>query len=183
MSKQVLRLRPQLIEVRSSITINASKEIVWDEVVSSSLPPPDEFIFKTGIAYPIRAEIDGEGVGAVRYCVFSTGRFVEPIEVWDEPNFLQFSVTHSPPPMKELSIYSQIHPPHLEGFLKSRKGQFKLIEIGKNKTLVQGTTWYENKMWPETYWKFWSDYIIHKIHMRVLSHIKYSSEQNFRQAT
>ena len=78
--------------------------------------------------------------------------------------------------MKELSIYSQIHPAHLDGFLKSKKGQFKLIEIDKNTTLLQGTTWYENTMWPESYWNLWSDYIIHNIHTRVLKHIKTTSE-------
>lgn len=171
-----LNLKPSLNEVKSSIVINAGKHIVWDEVITSDLPAPDEFIFKTGIAYPIKAEIDGKGVGTVRYCIFSTGKFVEPIEVWDEPHLLKFSVTHSPPPMKELSIYSQIHPAHLDGFLKSKKGQFKLIEIDKNTTLLQGTTWYENTMWPESYWNLWSDYIIHKIHTRVLKHIKTTSE-------
>lgn len=33
------------------------------------------------------------------------------------------------------------------------KGQFKLIEIDKNTTLLEGTTWYENRMWPGAYWK------------------------------
>jgi hypothetical protein len=169
-----------LNKVQSSIVINASKQIVWDEVVTSDLPPPDEFIFKTGIAYPIKAQIDGKGVGAVRYCIFSTGKFVEPIEVWDKHRLLKFSVTHSPPPMKELSIYSDIHPPHLDGFLKSEKGQFKLMQIDKNTTLLEGTTWYENKMWPEAYWKLLSDYIIGKIHNRVLKHIKASSESLYK---
>jgi len=31
---------------------------------------------------PIRAEIFGSGPGAIRHCTFSTGPFVEPIEVW-----------------------------------------------------------------------------------------------------
>lgn len=82
--------------------------------------------------------------------------------------------------MKELSIYTGVHPHHLDGFLKSRRGQFQLTKIDENKTLLVGTTWYENKMWPESYWKIWSDYIIHKIHMRVLKHIKSSSEEKYK---
>ena len=57
-----------------------------------SFPPlaePGDRLFRTGIAYPTRAEIHGHGVGAVRHCVFSTGTFVEPIEVWDEPLLLR----------------------------------------------------------------------------------------------
>ena len=51
---------------------------------------PDEWLFQTGLAYPVRAEIQGRGVGRVRTCEFSTGPFVEPIEVWDEPRLLRF---------------------------------------------------------------------------------------------
>ena len=62
------------------------------------------------MACPISAEIEGKGVGAVRHCIFTTGAFVEPITVWDEPNTLAFDVTEQPPPMKELSPYD-IRPP------------------------------------------------------------------------
>ena len=49
------------------------------------LPEPTDWLFRVGIAYPMRARIQGTGVGAVRYCEFSTGAFIEPIEVWKEP--------------------------------------------------------------------------------------------------
>jgi hypothetical protein len=42
--------------------------------------------------------------------------------------------------------------------------------------LLEGTTWYENKIKPAFYWNIWSDFIVHKIHKRVLSHIKSESE-------
>jgi hypothetical protein len=38
------------------------------------------------LAYPTEAHPDGSGPGSVRYCQFSTGSFVEPITVWDEPH-------------------------------------------------------------------------------------------------
>jgi hypothetical protein len=31
-------------------------------------------------------------------------------------------------------------------------------------------------MWPAVYWHIWSDYIIHRIHLRVLNHIKQAAE-------
>jgi hypothetical protein len=31
-------------------------------------------------------------------------------------------------------------------------------------------------MWPAAYWHLWSDYIIHRIHGRVLDHIKTLAE-------
>jgi hypothetical protein len=55
------------------------------------------------------------GVGAVRRCEFSTGAFVEPVQVWDEPRLLRFSVTQTPSPMEELTPYHHIETPHLNG--------------------------------------------------------------------
>lgn len=162
--------------VTTSIEINAAPEIVWKNVVVfPQLEEPTELIFKAGIAYPINAHINGHGVGAIRYCNFSTGSFVEPITVWDEPNVLGFDVTEQPEPMKELSIYD-IHPPHLNGYWASKRGEFKLTKLPNGNTRIDGTTWYVNKIKPDFYWTLWSDYIVHTIHERVLEHIKNQSE-------
>ena len=167
-----------LYEVKTSVVINASPEKIWPNLVAfTELPPPDERLFRTGIAYPVRAEIEGRGVGAVRRCVFSTGAFVEPIEVWDEPRLLRFGVTAQPPVMQEVSPYDDLRPPHLENYLHSRRGQFLLTPLSDGTTLLEGTTWYENRFWPGAYWHLWSDHIIHQIHLRVLDHIKHLAEQ------
>jgi Polyketide cyclase / dehydrase and lipid transport len=103
--------RPDVFEVHSSIEIAAPPERVWKNVVTfSELPPPTEWYFKTGIAYPMRAGVVGIGPGAVRYREFSTGPFVEPIQVWDEPHLLRFSVIQNPAPSKEWSPYPKIVP-------------------------------------------------------------------------
>ncbi len=167
-----------LLEVKSLVIIDASREKVWRNVVTfSELPPPTEMIFKLGVAYPIRAEISGCGVGAIRHCNFSTGPFVEPIEVWDEPSLLKFSVTKNPEPMQEWTPYREVHPAHLDGYLESRAGQFRLVSLDGGRTLLEGTTWYHHRLWPSVYWKLWSDHIIHTIHLRVLDHIKRLSEK------
>lgn len=167
-----------LFAVRSTIDIHAPPQAVWNNVIAfSKLPPPTEPIFRTGIAYPVRAKIYGRGVGAVRHCIFSTGPFVEPIEVWDEPHRLKFGVTAQPQPMFETSFHKHVEPPHLDGFLRSRQGQFLLTTLPDGGTRLEGTTWYQHHMWPAGYWRLWSDTIIHEIHMRVLRHIKHLSEQ------
>lgn len=171
--------KPDIFQVRSSVEIAAPPERVWNHVVTfSELPPPSEWYFKTGIAYPIRARIEGAGPGAVRYCEFSTGPFVEPIQVWDEPHLLRFSVTQNPAPMNEWSPYANVMPRHLHGYLISKQGQFLLTPLPNGHTLLEGTTWYQHGLWPETYWTVWSQAIIHRIHMRVLNHIKRLSESD-----
>jgi hypothetical protein len=167
------RPQPGVFVVKSAIEINAPPEKVWQKVVAfAEIPPPQETLFRAGIAYPIRAEISGHGPGAVRHCVFSTGPFVEPITVWDEPHLLRFSVTENPAPLRELTPYGHIEPKHLHGYFESHQGQFLLTELPGGRTRLEGTTWYSHSIWPETYWHWWSDYIIHRIHMRVLNHIR-----------
>lgn len=169
---------PPVVNVVTEIVINATKQDVWNEVVAfSEIDEPTELLFKTGIAYPIRAEIDRAGVGAIRKCNFTTGCFVEPITIWDEPNVLEFSVLDQPPPMVEWSIYDNLEIAHLDDYFKSVKGQFKLEELPNGKTRLVGTTWYHHSVWPSMYWKLWSDYILHRIHLRVLTHIKNKVEK------
>lgn len=176
--EHMAQLEPPLREVRTSVEINAPPEQVWRHLVAfAELPRPTERLFHTGIAYPMRAEINGQGVGAVRHCVFSTGSFVEPIEVWDEPRLLRFAVAAQPPVMDEMSPHPHLTPPHLNSYLQSRKGQFLLKRLPNGHTLLEGTTWYQNSFWPGLYWNLWSDYIIHRIHWRVLDHIKNLAEQ------
>jgi uncharacterized membrane protein YhaH (DUF805 family) len=163
---------PQFM-VTTVVEIDAPPEVVWRHVISfSDIPEPRDWLFKTGVAYPMRARISGSGPGAIRYCEFSTGAFVEPIEIWDEPRLLKFAVTQNPPPMKEWTLWANVHPPHLDNFLVSNAGQFRLIPLPGGRTRLEGTTWYRHHMWPAAYWQLWSDFIIHRIHTRVLNHVK-----------
>jgi len=141
-AERALKPPAPLYAVTTSVIINAPAETVWREVVSfDRIDEPPDWIFRAGIACPTRAVISGQGTGAVRHCVFSTGTFVEPIEVWNEPRRLEFSVSSNPPAMTEWTPYSSIHPPHLEGFLVSERGQFLLTSLGPRRTLLEGTTW------------------------------------------
>jgi hypothetical protein len=168
---------PPLMSVTTSVVIDAPPEMVWPNVVSFTIIPAQrDWILHTGVAYPVRARIDGHGVGAIRHCIFSTGEFVEPIEVWDENHLLRFSVADQPEPMEELSPYPRLKPAHLHGYLRSREGELRLTALPAGKTLLEGTTWYTDRIWPSRYWQVWSDMIVHHIHLRVLNHIKNLSE-------
>ena len=173
---------PPVFVVRTTIDIQAPPEKVWQQVVAfTEIPPPTEWMFRAGIAYPVRAEMLGTGVGAERHCVFSTGAFVEPIEVWDQPRRLKFSVETNPAPMEEWTPYPHIEPPHLHGFLVSNGGQFLLTALPNGGTRLEGTTWYRHTLWPATYWRLWSDTVMHRIHMRVLRHIREEAEKGSRE--
>ncbi|HZQ55204.1 MAG TPA: SRPBCC family protein [Bryobacteraceae bacterium] len=177
------KARPPVFQVRTQIVVHATPEEVWQHVITfPDLPEPREWYFHTGLAYPQRAHIDGSGPGAVRYCEFSTGAFVEPIDVWDEPHLLRFRVTANPAPVAEWSPYGAIQPKHLHGYLVSRHGQFRLAPLPNGNTLLEGTTWYQHGLWPAQYWRWWSDAIIHRIHLRVLNEVRILAERGARRA-
>ena len=166
-----------LHEVRSSIDIAAPPDVVWRHVIAfRPIAEPSDLVFRAGIAYPRSARIEGSGVGAVRYCVFSTGAFVEPITRWEPERRLTFDVTQAPPPLREFSVYPNVTPPHLNGYLRPRRGEFRLVPLEGGLTRLEGSTWYEIEMAPEGYWQLWSDSLIRRIHRRVLDHIKRESE-------
>jgi uncharacterized membrane protein YhaH (DUF805 family) len=172
-----LPAQPPEYAVETSIDIDAPRERVWSEVVAfSQMPPPTELLFRSGIAYPMRAEIDGHGVGAVRRCVFSTGAFVEPIEVWDEPQRLEFSVAAQPRALNELMPWPGADPPHVTDYFVSRRGRFDLVALDGGGTRLVGTTWYTHRIWPAAYWRLYSDWLLHRIHRRVLEHIRDEAE-------
>jgi len=158
--------------VVSRVIVDAPPERVWPHVIAfAPLAPPTELAFKLGIAYPLRAHIDGTGPGAIRYCEFSTGAFVEPITAWEVPRRLAFGVARNPPPMRELSPWGAIDAPHLTHFLVADAGEFRLNPLPGGRTELVGTTWYRHHLYPAAYWRWWSDAIVHRIHLRVLEHV------------
>ena len=166
-------------DVTTTIEIDAPPAAVWPHVIGfSDLPEPPRWEYRLGVAYPVRARIDGQGVGAVRRCEFSTGPFVEPITVWDPPRRLAFDVVQQPPSMTEWSPYRDIHAPHLEGYMVSKGGEFRLVPLPGGRTRLEGTTHYSLAIYPDLYWRGWAELLLHGIHTRVLQHVKRLTEQD-----
>ena len=165
--------------VTTAMDIDAPAEAVWQHVTSfGDITAPPRWLFRTGLAYPIRARLEGTGVGAVRHCEFTTGAFVEPITEWDAPRRLAFDVIAQPPPLQEWSPYSRVLAPHLDGFFRTSKGEFRLVPLDNGRTRLEGRTWYNLDMQPAMYWTTIADNILHAIHDRVLEHIKARAEQH-----
>ena len=168
---------PPTIEVVTTVEVAAPPLVVWKNVVQfNEIAPPSEWYFRAGIAYPISATISGTGIGAIRRCVFSTGAFVEPITAWKPGKILAFGVTAQPQPLQEWSPYRRVYAPHLNGFFVSERGEFRLIPLANGGTRLEGHTWYHNNMYPQNYWRLFSDPILHRIHTRVLNEVKREAE-------
>jgi hypothetical protein len=176
------RAEPPAHEVITVVEIAAPPAVVWRHVVTfPELPPPTEFLFRAGVAAPLRARIEGTGVGAIRYCDFTTGSFVEPITAWDENRLLAFDITAQAPPMTELSPYDNVHPPHLDGYFRATHGEFRLTPLPGGGTRLEGRTEYVVDMFPQVYWTVPARKIVTAIHARVLHHIKTLAEEEGHQ--
>ena len=163
--------------VVSAIEVAAPPETVWPHVIGfSEITERPEWFFRMGISCPTNARINGQGVGATRECIFTTGKFIEPITAWDAPRRLAFDVREQPVPMFELTPYRHIHPPHLDGTFLSTRGEFELVELSDGGTRLIGRTWYTLDIRPHAYWTIWSDWLVHRIHQRVLRHVKRLAE-------
>ena len=173
------RLVPYQDIVISSMEIKAEPEQIWPNLINCAedLPPVQDWIFKAGAAYPVRSSTRGVGVGATRHCEFSTGSLIQSVTVWQEPYHLAFHVEKQIDIMKELSFYDHVHAPHLKGYFRAVKGDFKLTKTDTGTTLLERRTWYEMDMRPSWYWGIYSHWLIHKVHLRVLKHIKQVSEK------
>jgi uncharacterized membrane protein YhaH (DUF805 family) len=181
-------LKPQeapLLRVSTRIEIDAPPETVWRFLASfPTLPPPTEWPFRVGIAYPLRSTLEGSGPGARRECQFSSGEFIEPIRVWEKNRRLVFTISGAPPVMEEMSPYGHIHTRHIDGqYFQAQDAEFVLTPLANGHTLLTGTSRYRNRMWPVAYWRLWSDAIVHQIHLRVFRHIKRLSEASGSEAS
>jgi uncharacterized membrane protein YhaH (DUF805 family) len=165
-------------EVVTIVEIAVPPDVVWRHVVTfPDLPPPTEFLFRAGVAAPMRARIEGSGVGAIRYCDFTTGSFVEPITVWEENRRLAFDIVAQAPPMTEWSPYRDVNPPHLDGYFRATHGEFRLTPLPGGRTRLEGRTAYVVDMFPQRYWTLPAGRIVAAIHERVLRHIAALAEE------
>jgi hypothetical protein len=173
------RPAPPSHEVVTVVEIAAPPEVVWRHVVTfPDLPPPTEFLFRAGVAAPTRARIVGAGVGAVRYCDFTTGSFVEPVTAWEENRLLAFEITAQAPPLTEWSPYREVNPPHLDGYFRATHGEFRLTPLPGGRTRLEGRTAYVVDMFPQRYWTLPAGRIVAAIHERVLRHIAALAEED-----
>lgn len=164
-------------EVVTSIVIDAPPDRVWQQLIDfETIDDRPGLPFRLGIAYPVRASLSGPGVGAVRRCTFSTGDFVEPITHWDAPRRLSFDVVEQPPVLEEWSPYRTIYAPHVEGFFRSQRGEFRLVALPGGRTRLEGSTWYTLEMHPRVYWTLITEALLHRIHVRVLRQVERQAE-------
>lgn len=169
---------PSLIEQTTVIEIDAPPAEVWNHVPGfPEITAKPDWLYRAGVAYPLRSEMIGSGVGAQRSCVLSTGLMREKVTVWEPGHRLEFEVLTVPPAMHEASVHGELETPHTNGYFTPRRGRFVLVELPGGRTRLEGTSWYIHRIWPEWYWSPVTHHVVRGIHQRVLEHIKGLAEK------
>jgi hypothetical protein len=165
-------------ETQSTIEINAAPDAVWAALVNTDLSDaPVPLLFRLGVAYPLRGEILGEGVGAVRRGVFSTGTADERVTEWAPGRKLAFVMLNQVPAMRELSPYAHVHAPHVSGYFSTTYTSFELLTRADGGTDVVERTMHELRLEPVLYWLPLARWVVNKNNARVLAHIKRTTER------
>ena len=166
-------------ETHNTVIIDAPPARVWEAIVKMERidgPPPVGA--DLGIAYPLRATIVGEGVGATRFGAFSTGTAVERVTEWETGRKLTFAVLNDVPSMRELSPYAELNTPHSIGYFFTKETSFELIPSESGGTQLIERTSHILKLEPALYWLPLASVMIDQNNARVLAWIKHQAERD-----
>jgi hypothetical protein len=173
-------LLPPLVQIRTAqvVEIAAPPAAVWRALISTApIQPLPPWPLRLGIAYPLRSEIRGEGVGAERLGVFSTGVAHERITAWQPDQRLAFTVLDDPPMMREMSPYAHVHAPHVRGYFHTGETSFELQPLASGRTRLLETTAHELRLDPALYWLPMARMVIDQNNARVLANIRRTAER------
>lgn len=168
---------PTGFDTQQAIAVSAPPPAVWEAIlrmerIEEPLPLP----FRFGVAYPVRGEVIGEGVGAVRRGEFSTGIAIERVTEWEAGRKLAFVVEKDIPAMRELSPYEHVHAPHAVGYFTTRLTSFELVPRGDTTEVVLRSA-HEIRLDPILYWMPMARWMVSANNARVLAHIKRQAER------
>lgn len=161
-----------------SVEIDAPPAAVWRALLKIDMSgEPIGLPYRLGLAHPLRGEIEGEGVGAIRRGEFSTGTAIERVTEWQRERALAFVVEKDVPAMRELSFYEHVHAPHAVGYFRTTLTRFELVPKGGRTELVERTQ-HEIRLDPILYWMPMARWVVDHNNARVLAHLKRAAEKS-----
>jgi len=161
-----------------TIEIDAPPARVWQALIHmDEITEPLALPFRLGVAYPLRGEIEGEGVGALRRGEFSTGTALERVTAWEPGRKLAFTVLTDVPAMHELSPYQHVHAPHVEGYFRTGETSFELVPLPEGRTEIIERSAHLLRLDPVLYWLPLARWVVAENNARVLAHIRNQAEQ------
>jgi len=167
----------QSFDTCQTVEIAAAPERVWQAIVHMDrIDEPLPLPMRLGVAYPRSGEIVGEGIGATRLGVFSTGTAVERVTEWEPNRKLAFTVLKDVPGMRELSPYTHVHAPHVSGYFLTTNTSFELRPLPNGHTELIERTAHALRLDPVLYWMPMARWVVDLNNARVLAHLRHQAE-------
>jgi uncharacterized membrane protein YhaH (DUF805 family) len=161
-----------------TISIAAPADAVWQSLLHvTTMDEPLSFPFQLGLAYPIRGDVLGEGVGAPCRAEFSTGTAYERVTEWVPNRKFAFTVVREIPSMRELSPYRHVHAPHVQGYFRTLSVSFDILPQADGSTTVVERTRHEIKLEPVLYWLPIARWVMAETNDRVLDHLRNQAQR------
>ncbi|WP_346657786.1 hypothetical protein [Pseudoalteromonas sp. CF6-2] len=173
-------------EVKNTIVINAPVDVVWQQLANVSQihegEYPSSFSHLIGIPRPIRADMSGDGVGAIRTSQWQKNVvFKEVITEWqpNEKMLYKFDIDPDLIPDKALDQHVKLG----GEYFSPLHGGYELVASGKNQTLLSlKTTVLDNTNFG-IYSRVWGEVIFQDFHKALLKLMKSRAEHDIQLAT
>jgi uncharacterized protein YndB with AHSA1/START domain len=166
------------MDTHESVDIAAPPTAVWRALTSGeAIAVPAGLLARSGLAYPLRGRLLGQGVGAERLGYFSTGVARERVTAWEPGRSLAFRVLTQPPAMEEMSPYRRVHAPHVMGYFTTDQTRFVLRPLAAGGTRLTVTASHRLKIDPIPYWEPLARWATSANSRRVLLDIKTKAER------
>jgi hypothetical protein len=169
----------ETVTVRREIVIHATPDEIWPYAVSNNSISEDEgrWTFThnlVGIPRPHKTVLKGEGVGSLRTAFWGDEiNFDEKITQWEPGRVLGWSFYFNNNSLQE---YTDKHISPDGDFLKIDNGNYTMIPLGADTTLVTLRTNYIAKTHVNIYAKLWGEIFLGDIQNNVLEIIKHRAE-------
>ena len=164
-----------------SVVVEAAPDDVWPAVLQMrQIESVPSLPFRLGLAYPLRGEVIGEGIGATRLGHFSTGTATERVTEWTPGRALGFDIISEPATLRELSPYADVHAPHVDGYFRSIHARILLTPLEDGRTRLTLDTTHELDLQPSYYWLPMVRWVVRENKSRVLAQMKSQAEASSR---
>jgi uncharacterized protein YndB with AHSA1/START domain len=169
------------IYVQHSIDISAPPAAVWRALTSGEpIASSPGLVGQAGLAFPIRSRLSGEGVGAERLGLFSTGAARERVTEWVPGRSLAFEVLSQPPAMEEMSPWRRVHAPHVSGYFETSETRFALKPLPNGGTRLTLRASHVLRLDPVLYWEPIARWAISQNVSRVVEDVQRKGEAGTR---
>lgn len=170
----------QTYEVKNAIVINAPIDVVWRQLASVSYIADEEFPMSfsqlIGIPRPLQADMDSQGVGAVRTSKWQSGVvFKEVITDWQPRKQMLYQFDIDPDLIPDNALDKHVK---LGGeYFSPLYGGYYLTPTANGQTMLTLKTTVEDNTNFTIYSRLWGEFIFQDFHNSLLKMIKNRAEK------